>query len=73
MHSVIRSLFSSTERCSRKEEYNFDKNDTLHVDIDANIPNKFWGEAVVTANFIQNRVLTRVKERTQGSKLEAAS
>lgn len=32
--------------------------------IDAGLPNQFWGEAVVTANYIQNRVLTRVKKRT---------
>lgn len=32
--------------------------------IDAGLPNKFWGEAVVTANFIQNRVLTRQKKLT---------
>lgn len=32
--------------------------------IDAGLPNKFWGEAVVTANFIQNRVLTKVRKLT---------
>ena len=28
---------------------------------DANMPNKFWGEAVLTANFVQNRLPTRSK------------
>lgn len=32
--------------------------------IDANLPNTFWGEAVATANYIQNRVLTRSTDRT---------
>lgn len=26
---------------------------------DANLPNKFWGEAIITANYLQNRLLTR--------------
>lgn len=31
---------------------------------EAELPNTFWAEAVLTANYIQNRVLTRAKEAT---------
>lgn len=32
--------------------------------IDAGLPNSFWGEAIATANFIQNRVITRTTNTT---------
>lgn len=32
--------------------------------IDANLPYTFWGEAVATANYIQNRVITRTSGTT---------
>lgn len=32
--------------------------------IDADLPKSFWGEAVSTANYIQNRVLTRATKQT---------
>lgn len=32
--------------------------------IDAEMPNKYWGEAVVTANYLQNRLPTKATERT---------
>lgn len=32
--------------------------------IDANLPNKYWGEAVNTANYLQNRLLTKATETT---------
>lgn len=31
---------------------------------DANLPNKYWGEAVCTANYLQNRLYTKVTETT---------
>ncbi|GAB1862403.1 hypothetical protein CAJAP_03482 [Camponotus japonicus] len=32
--------------------------------IDANLPNKYWGEAVCTANYLQNRLYTKVTGTT---------
>ncbi|XP_066139155.1 uncharacterized protein [Euwallacea fornicatus] len=32
--------------------------------IDADLPNKFWGEAIVTANYLQNRLPTKSKQKT---------
>lgn len=32
--------------------------------IDAGLPNKYWGEAVCTANYLQNRIYTKVTETT---------
>lgn len=32
--------------------------------IDAGLPNSFWGEAIATANFIQNRVISRTTNMT---------
>lgn len=32
--------------------------------IDADLPHTFWGEAVATANFVQNRVITRTSDVT---------
>lgn len=32
--------------------------------IDAEMPNKYWGEAVMTANYLQNRLPTKATERT---------
>jgi len=32
--------------------------------IDANLPNKYWGEAVCTANYLQNRLYTKTTEMT---------
>lgn len=32
--------------------------------IDAEMPNKYWGEAIITANYLQNRLPTKATERT---------
>lgn len=32
--------------------------------LDAKLHNKYWGEAVYTANYLQNRLITRSKEKT---------
>jgi hypothetical protein len=31
---------------------------------DAGIPSQYWGEAVVTANYLQNHLPTRAMEKT---------